>query len=473
MTVDDSVGRVEAQARPLAHRFGGEERIEDLAGEVGGNARTVIADLDHDASPSRAGADGEDATPLHRIDRVVDQVGPHLIELATVRIDTGEVLVVIALHADTLLPFVTQDRQGVVETFMHVDLLDRSLVQIAIALDRLDDLGDRTRGRLRVGQQGTRFERGRQERRGRYAIVGRKSLKHRPRRVGAETRIGEHRRELPRVIDAQRLQRVANRLLPLPVLVVIEGVCRRRRMSVRRGRSFGTPIGAVGQLLQRIERFGLRARRRECDQRSGRGIERLSKLADGSRHRRRGIVQFVGQACGHGAERGKLPVLLQRGLCGSESTCHGLDDRHRSGTTARHQSAKGILIDFEKPRVLDSRGGGRSWRGAQDRHFTDDLSGTANGQHVFACLELLGDLDVAFEHHVHRVSWIAFREESGPFCKLPYARHRQERFEVVIVHSLEERLTSDDGARRVAAAFRAHGARLPRAYARGICRRSA
>src|SRR5689334_22853179 len=83
----DSINRIEPQSRALADWLGREERLEDAILELGRDSGAVVADFHQNASELRCGADYQFALPVHRVDGVVDQVRPDLIELAAVRTD--------------------------------------------------------------------------------------------------------------------------------------------------------------------------------------------------------------------------------------------------------------------------------------------------------------------------------------------------------------------------------------------------
>ena len=77
---DDPAGQIQPEPGALAERLGGEERVEDAADDVLGDARSVVADLDADHLFVLAlRAHRQRAVAVHRLDRVVDDVGPHLV----------------------------------------------------------------------------------------------------------------------------------------------------------------------------------------------------------------------------------------------------------------------------------------------------------------------------------------------------------------------------------------------------------
>ena len=130
----------------------------------GGDPRAVVADLDADALALRAGAQG-DATALgHRVHRVVDQVGPDLVELRARRLDPRQAGVEVPDDLDLLeAQLVAQQRERALEPLVDVDRLDRRLVEVRVAADRADEGGDARRRLLQLGQQDARAGAGRHE----------------------------------------------------------------------------------------------------------------------------------------------------------------------------------------------------------------------------------------------------------------------------------------------------------------------
>ena len=92
MRLDDAATDREADAGAAARRFGGEERIEDAAAHLVGDAGAAVADDDPHLTVAAVvlGADGE--LPLaapadHRLLGIGDEVGQHLGQL--IRIGHG------------------------------------------------------------------------------------------------------------------------------------------------------------------------------------------------------------------------------------------------------------------------------------------------------------------------------------------------------------------------------------------------
>src|SRR5208282_2953494 len=78
----NSLNRVEAQTRSLPYSFGCEERFKDVRLDLRRNSGTVIADFHYNAPVIAISSDSKLALSAHRIDGVIDEIGPHLIKLA-------------------------------------------------------------------------------------------------------------------------------------------------------------------------------------------------------------------------------------------------------------------------------------------------------------------------------------------------------------------------------------------------------
>ena len=93
---DDALGDVEPEAGALPDGLGGEEGVEDARLQLVGYPRPVVADLDAHtlALPARAQRDPPVGT--ERIDRVVDQVRPNLVQLRARCLDAWQLGVEVA-----------------------------------------------------------------------------------------------------------------------------------------------------------------------------------------------------------------------------------------------------------------------------------------------------------------------------------------------------------------------------------------
>src|SRR5215211_2023136 len=137
---DDVVGDVQAQARADARSFRGKEGFEDARLNLRGYPRSVVDDLDHNNAVRTVGAQDEFSVALYGVDRVIYEVGPHLIELGSVGLYRRHIVGVISLDAYIRIELWTQEHQGILQALDHIDALDRRLIQIRIRLDGLDDL---------------------------------------------------------------------------------------------------------------------------------------------------------------------------------------------------------------------------------------------------------------------------------------------------------------------------------------------
>src|SRR6266849_9350191 len=102
----DPPADVQAEARSAADVLRREERLEDPRLDLRRDAWPIVGDLDQDADVLPGGADSQVSLAVHRVDGIVDEIGPDLVELAAVRVDTGQAPIVLARHADAGLELV-------------------------------------------------------------------------------------------------------------------------------------------------------------------------------------------------------------------------------------------------------------------------------------------------------------------------------------------------------------------------------
>src|SRR5947209_1848364 len=84
---DNAVADDEAESGPFADCFRREKRLEHVCLHFRGNSGTVVYDFDHQLILFQSGADADFAAPIHGINGVVYEVGPDLIQFATVSHD--------------------------------------------------------------------------------------------------------------------------------------------------------------------------------------------------------------------------------------------------------------------------------------------------------------------------------------------------------------------------------------------------
>ena len=82
MLLHDSLHRIESKARSFPNSFGREKRFKDVGLHLVRNSWTVIANLNHNATVVAIGADAKFSFSVHRINSVVDNVRPHLVQFA-------------------------------------------------------------------------------------------------------------------------------------------------------------------------------------------------------------------------------------------------------------------------------------------------------------------------------------------------------------------------------------------------------
>src|SRR5690606_1291508 len=77
---NDLLGDVQPETGALTYPLGGEERLEQVGPLTSGDAGSVVADLHGDLPVVGVGAERQHAAAAHRVDGVVDEVGPDLAE---------------------------------------------------------------------------------------------------------------------------------------------------------------------------------------------------------------------------------------------------------------------------------------------------------------------------------------------------------------------------------------------------------
>src|SRR5699024_907354 len=118
----DAPGDVEPETGALADILRRVARLERARRHRRRHACAGVADLDAAVARVSPGHDLERADAFHRVDRVVDQVGPHLVELTGVRLDPGDLAAVLALDLDAVAELVAQHHQRALQAVGHIDL---------------------------------------------------------------------------------------------------------------------------------------------------------------------------------------------------------------------------------------------------------------------------------------------------------------------------------------------------------------
>src|SRR6185312_12837221 len=142
LALNDPHHHVETQTRALADPFRGKERIEDASFNIFRDAGTVVDDRDTGELVVFPGVDDQFSFALgfHGIYRIVDEVGPDLVELANEGHDPGQRGIVFFYDLYIgLLELVLHHRQGALDTRVNVDeLLALTLIHMRKVLDALD-----------------------------------------------------------------------------------------------------------------------------------------------------------------------------------------------------------------------------------------------------------------------------------------------------------------------------------------------
>src|SRR5262249_16132964 len=136
MRSNDSLYGIETQTRPLADFLRRKKRIEDTRPNLFRYSRAAVSNFNNEKVDLAENSNAQLALSIHRVDRVVDQVGPHLIQFAAVGAHAGKIRLVVALDRDALFQAVAEDLQRVLDILLDIDFLQRRLVHVRIALDR-------------------------------------------------------------------------------------------------------------------------------------------------------------------------------------------------------------------------------------------------------------------------------------------------------------------------------------------------
>src|SRR5580692_1939221 len=291
---------IEAEAGPFANLFGGEKGVEDAGLNFGGNAETVIANFDDSIVEFARGVDSEFAFAIHGIDGIVNEVGPDLIEFATIATDARQVGSVFADNGDAGFQAVPKNFQRVFEIFVEIDFLHSGLVHVGIALDGGDKIGDAASGvidflnQAKNGDDGSDAFQGGSKDWG--AGGGDQSFKFFRRYF----RFGKHGRNIPRLLDIVVLEPSGECIFTVASFQRVEW-----RASARGGifRSIafeqenGVALRVGNRLLQEFD--------------AGRAdiIHCASETLGGATSGGGGIIEFVGEAGGEFAKSGELILL--------------------------------------------------------------------------------------------------------------------------------------------------------------------
>jgi hypothetical protein len=118
-----------------------------------GNPRAIVHNFHHRAIVFAVSADPQLTFSAHRINGIVDQVGPDLVEFASKGMHQQRRLLVIPLHGHAALEFVIQDCKRGLQCFHDIHVLDGGLVHERVFLDRSYQIGDSRSAAFNLVQQ--------------------------------------------------------------------------------------------------------------------------------------------------------------------------------------------------------------------------------------------------------------------------------------------------------------------------------
>ena len=149
----------QTQARSRPNSFGGVERLEDMRLHFGRNAAAVVGNLHDHLVVIQERSDTDFSRPFDRVNGVVEQIGPHLVEFAAVSQDARNRAIILARDRH-LLEFMAKHRQRVLEPLVHIKLLHGRLVHVGIGFDGFHQLGNPCRAPVDFVQQRIQREAG-------------------------------------------------------------------------------------------------------------------------------------------------------------------------------------------------------------------------------------------------------------------------------------------------------------------------
>src|SRR5207244_3670307 len=141
----DTANGIESQARAFTDLLRCEKRVEDARLDVLRNSGPVVFNFNHGIVQFLARFDLQLALALHRIDGVVDQVGPNLIQLSTVCADAGQRSFVVSRDNNAIFHAVRKNLERIVQVLAQIHFLQGSLVHVRVALYRGDQFADSLR----------------------------------------------------------------------------------------------------------------------------------------------------------------------------------------------------------------------------------------------------------------------------------------------------------------------------------------
>ena len=162
VAIDDDVtrgGKPEAGSGP--HVLRREERVEDPVDDGRRDTGPVVRDVHVRAALVASRADRDGARLAERVDRVREQVRPHLIQLRAAHDQPRQVAVVVADDLDRgVLQAVAEHDQRRLETFVEVDVDQLATIHVGVGLDGSDKARHAPRGLLQLRGEAARGQGG-------------------------------------------------------------------------------------------------------------------------------------------------------------------------------------------------------------------------------------------------------------------------------------------------------------------------
>ncbi len=412
LVCDDVVDGVEAEAGSLTGLLRGEERFEDALLDRGRDLRAVVLDLHHDAVVLQRRCHDDlpvvDARLADRICRVVDQVGPHLVEAAAMGGDPGKAGVEGTDHCDAGR-LRLQDEEGVVDALRHVDILHGGLVEIGIRLEGGNEFAEALRSFrdlcheiVDIEASGESFD----------DESGAGAVDHREigRRV---TGVDQHGSYLPCIRNGVPLQS------RLQVVLHLGSINRTQDLTVS-GR--GGEFCVLGE--GRIGGRSALDRRREERGASGHGSSR--------------VVHLVREACCEHADLCHPLRLAEPGLLLAPPGDEDVEQRMHRLHVRLEEHVESRLRDRYEFGIDERSGGGVAWLPGEQRHLADDDPGSRYCDAHCLFGRDLEDLDLSGCHDVGGVPRIPLVEQRVPLGERARGDGRGQAVDGVIIESGEE-----------------------------------
>ena len=244
-----------------------------------------------------AGRHPQRAVAGHRVDGVVDQVRPDLVELAGDRLDARHVGAVVAHHRHAVADPVRQHHERALQPLGDVGELHRGPVELGVGLHRRHQLGDATGRLLHLAQQAA------------CRVGAGDPLEPGPQPVAVE-HLGDPL--APRDVDACGRER--GRDQPVPVDAAPDEPGRQRVLPVGHHHRVRGPGRLLDLATQRVEGDELGCRDRALGEPPEGREQRLAGIAQRVHRARRGrgrVVDLVGEPGRQRAE-GDQRLLLPR-----------------------------------------------------------------------------------------------------------------------------------------------------------------